>query len=80
MPASKSFLVVPNDSALLPPVIAGATSVAIYVGIGGVIKVLNASDNVELLTVPSGAMIDILVKKVFATGTTGSQMLGIYKT
>ena len=79
MPSNKSFLITPDDSNLLPPVIEGATGVAIYVGTGGVVKFLDPTSSVETLTIASGAVIDVLARKVFATGTTASNMVGIYE-
>ncbi len=78
MPTNKSLLITPDDSNLLPPIIEGANGVAIYVGTGGTVRFLDNTSSVETLTIPSGSVIDVLARKVFATGTTASNMVGIY--
>lgn len=79
LPAGKAFLINPSNSNFLPPINEGATGVAVYVGVGGTIKIINSSNVEQTLTVSSGSMVGVLVKKVFSTGTSAGSLLGIYK-
>jgi len=79
LPAGKAFLISPSDGDFLPPINEGATGVAVYIGVGGSIKIINSSNIEQTLTVSSGSMVNVLVKKVFNTGTSAENILGIYK-
>ena len=74
-PASRGFAVTPNDAADLARVSRG-----IYVGEGGDLRVLLANDDVPV-TFPglAGGMIHGLrLRRVFATGTTATGLVGVF--
>jgi hypothetical protein len=79
IPANKALFITPSDSNFLPPINDGATGVAVYVGVGGQITVVNSSNATQVIQATSGQVLNVLVKKVFNTGTTASSLLGIYK-
>ena len=73
-PAQFCFDVSPSDSEELQLV-----TKAIYVGEGGDVT-LRAVDNASEVTfrnVPSGAILDVRVAAVLATGTSASQIVGL---
>ena len=73
-PATSAFAITPNDSADL-----AETTRAVYVGTGGNVTCILADDSSSVLftTISSGTMLPIRVKKVLATGTTASGIVGI---
>ena len=80
LPSNKAFLITPNDDSNLPPVDGeGVTGVSVYVGRGGDIRYNDTSNVTHTDTVSSGQLLDVLANKVFATGTTALDLLGIYK-
>jgi len=52
---------------------------AVYVGVGGNVKVTTAADNaITFVGVPSGAIIPLSgVKKIWLTGTTAASLVGL---
>lgn len=73
-PARDCFVVVPSDSVELSLV-----TKALYVGTGGHVA-LQANDSAGAVTfrnLPSGAILDVRVRKVLATGTTATDIVGL---
>jgi hypothetical protein len=79
IPSTKALLITPSDENFLPPINAGASGVAVYVGIGGQITVVNSSNVTQVIEATSGELLDVLVKKVLNTGTSATSLLGIYR-
>ena len=72
-PAICPEAVVPNDGQDL-----GHVTRAIYVGTGGNIRVLMPEGLTTVFeNLPSGAFLPIRVKRVFATGTTATGIIGL---
>ena len=74
---SDAYAVVPNDTT---DFVQGATR-AIYVGGAGTISLIMASGNALTMTVPINAIgfvIPYRVKRILATGTTATLILGLY--
>lgn len=72
-PAFHGFAVTPNDGAELPEM-----TRALYVGATGALHVLLASGaEVTFAGVAGGTMLPIRVRKVFATGTTATSIVGL---
>jgi len=72
-PLENAFAITPNDSADL-----SYTTRAIYVGGSGNVKAtLVGGDTVTFSSVPVGVLW-IRATKVFATGTTATNLLGLY--
>ena len=73
-PASHAEAVVAHDLNEL----SNATR-ALYVGNGGNVRVkLLSGDLADFSNVPSGAFLPVRVVQVFATGTSASDILGLY--
>lgn len=73
-PAVFAFNMSPSDLAYQP-----FLSRAVYVGGGGNLAILTAGgDIVILVAVVAGTVLPIRVAKVFATGTTASNLVGFY--
>ncbi len=73
-PAASSHAIIPSDSNELNH----ATRI-IYVGTGGDIAVkLVSGDTITLRAVQSGAMYPLRVAQVMATGTTASDIVGLW--
>lgn len=73
-PAQFCFAINPSDSAELERV-----TKAIYIGHGGEVT-LRALDNVQDVTfrnVPSGAILDVRLSALRATGTTATDIVGL---
>lgn len=52
---------------------------SLFVGSGGDVKIDGASSGTVVLTnIPDGAFLPIQVKKVYATGTTAGNIVGVY--
>lgn len=68
-----AFAVTPSDSVNLPPACTG-----LYVGATGnvVVETLSGA-TITFLAVPVGALIPIQVRKVKATGTTATSIVGL---
>ena len=80
LPSDKAFIISPSDDSNLAPVASlGATGVVVYVGRSGQLRYNDDSDVEHVVSVSDGAIVDDLVKKVFSTDTTASDLLGIYK-
>jgi len=74
---SDAYAVVPNDSTDFTQ---GATR-AIYAGGAGTISLIMTSGNAVTITVPANAIgfvINLRVKRILATGTTATLILGLY--
>ena len=71
-PAGYGVAVTPSDSVVIP------MTRALYVGVGGNIRVTDINDNVTYANVPSGSILPVQVSKVFATGTTASSIVALY--
>jgi hypothetical protein len=74
-PASKAFAIAPNDSTDLAFETRG-----IYVGGAGDISVILTQDSaaVTFAAVPAGSLLPLSVKRVRATGTTATNLVGVY--
>lgn len=58
---------------------AGETGACIYVGTGGNLRVtMLGGQDITFRNLPSGAFLPIQVKKVWATGTTATDLLSLY--
>ncbi len=72
-PASAAFPITPSDSLDLPE-----TTRALYVGIGGDVRVAMASGQVVTFeSVPDGCLLPIRAIRVQATGTTAAGIIGL---
>ena len=68
-----AVVIVPSDSVNL------ATAAVIYVGVGGNIKVTTAQGTAITFTgVVAGSVLPIQVIRVWSTGTTATNMVGIF--
>ena len=74
-PARKAFEITPNDSADL-----AEKTRALYVGGAGDVVVILADDTVAVTfkAVPEGAVLPIQAKRVYATSTTATDIVGLY--
>lgn len=73
-PAGGAMAVTPNDSADFEQVARG-----IYVGVSGDLKVdLADGDTVTFVTIAAGVIHPIQVRKVYATGTTATDIVAVY--
>ena len=67
-PAVNAAAVTPNDSTDLT-----TSARALYIGIGGDLKVTTIDgDTVEFRSLPSGSILPVSIKRVYATGQTGT--------
>ena len=73
-PASKALEITPSDDTDLP---AGVR--ALWVGGGGALSVILVDDTVPVLLsgVPSGTLLPIMPRRVRATGTTATAIVGL---
>ena len=71
-PAGYGVAVTPSDSVVIP------MTRALYVGVGGNIRVTDINDNVTYANVPSGSILPVQVSRVFATSTTASSIVALY--
>lgn len=73
-PASVCFAITPDDAAALAEV-----TRAIYVGTGGnlAVRAADSASDVTFVNAPSGAILDIRVSHVRATGTTAANLVGL---
>lgn len=73
-PASRCFAIAPSDTAELAQV-----TKAIYVGTAGdvVLRSADSTQNVTFRNVPAGAILDVRVLAVKATGTTAADIVGL---
>ena len=80
--AYRAAAVTPSDTANIPSV-SSATGKSfgcvLYIGTAGNIKVVTVGgDEVTFVGINTGAFIPVQVKKVFATGTTASNILALW--
>lgn len=71
-PAGYGVAVTPSDSVVIQ------MTRALYVGVGGNIRVTDINDNVTYVNVPSGSILPIQVSKVLATSTTATNIVALY--
>ena len=72
-PASHGFAVTPNDSSDL-----GDLTRAVYVGGGGtMVAILQSGAEVTLAGIAAGTMLPLRVRRIKATGTTATAMVGL---
>lgn len=72
-PAAFAVDITPNDSADLD-----ALTRALYVGVSGDIKLTTAGgDIITLIGVLGGSILPLRCKRVFATGTTATSIVGL---
>ena len=73
-PAERAFAITPNDSADL-----SVFPRAIYVGGAGNVKVTTlGGDTVTLNGAVAGSILPVRVVRVFSTGTTATNLIGLY--
>jgi hypothetical protein len=72
-PANGAFLITPSDSANL-----AQNTTGIYAGGAGEVKVDMINGDTVTFTVPAGVVLPIQIRKVYATGTTASGVVGLY--
>lgn len=72
--ARRAFAVTPHNTNNLPSVTTG-----LYIGTTGDVVVLLSKDTVAVTfkNVPAGTVLDVAAKKVLATGTTATNILGL---
>lgn len=72
-PATHGFAITPADGTDL-----AETTRALYVGVGGAVALVLASGAELVLTgVPGGALLPLRVKRIKATGTSASALVGL---
>ena len=75
-PASNAEEITPHDTNLV------TTTRALYVGTGGNVKVemldIDGGSAVSFLNVPDGTLLPLRVIRVHATGTTASDIVGLW--
>lgn len=72
-PADGAFAITPNDSADL-----SNTTRAIYVGGAGDVKLTTTrGDTVTFSAVPVGSILPVRASRVFATGTTATNLIAL---
>ena len=74
-PARSVRPVVPDDALPLPDL-----PKALFIGTGGNVTLRGADDSAPVLcaNLPNGAILPIRAAQVYQTGTTASQILGLY--
>lgn len=73
-PATGAFTVTPSDAVDL-----AVTVRALYIGVGGDVKVTTVNDStVTFVGCPAGLVLPVRVKKVFAVGSTATNIIGLY--
>lgn len=73
-PAEETFAISPDDNAELPQI-----TKAIYVGDGGDVTLRASRSDIDTVfrNLPTGAILDVRVSAVRATGTTASNLIGL---
>jgi len=71
-PAARMIAVTPNDDADLPIEVD-----ALYIGVGGVVRVRNESGDDVAFDVMDGQILPISIKRVMATNTTATGIVGL---
>ena len=73
-PARRGFSITRSDSTDL-----AAETRAVYIGTAGDLAViLSSGDEVTLAAVPAGSLLPLRVRRVKSTGTSASQLVGLY--
>jgi hypothetical protein len=73
-PARRGFAITTNDATDL-----AAETRAIYVGVAGdLVAVLSSGDEVTFAGLAGGTLLPVRVRRVKATGTTATQLVGLY--
>lgn len=74
-PAVDGVVITPSDTLTLTRI-----PKAIYVGTGGDISIIGSKGTTSFIlkNVPSGSMLPIRVKQIKVTGTTASDIIGLY--
>ena len=73
-PAESAFEITPNDNADLAHVTRG-----LYVGVIGDVSVITANgDTVTFVAVAAGIVHPLQIRKVFASGTDATDIVGVY--
>jgi len=74
-PARRLVTITPNDSSDLADV-----TRALYVGVTGDVVVIAANDSssITIKNAQAGTVLPIQCKRILATGTTASQLVGMY--
>ncbi len=73
-PAEHAFAITPHDTNELEYV-----TRELYAGSGGtIVAVLKNGDEVTLASVPSGARLPYRIRQIKATGTTATNLVGLY--
>ena len=80
--ANRASAVTPSDTVNIPNIStedgSGNNGCVLYVGVTGNVRVLTAGgDDVTLVGVSAGQFIPVQVVKVFATGTTSTNILAL---
>jgi hypothetical protein len=74
-PAWDAWAITPSDSDMVP----NAPTRALYIGTGGNLTVdMGAGRTITLVGVLGGTILPIRVDMVFATGTTATDIVGLY--
>lgn len=73
LPAEHAYEVTPSDTALQP------VTRYIYVGGTGDIKIETQNeDTVTIKSIPVGSLLEVRAKKIYLTGTTATEIVGLY--
>jgi hypothetical protein len=73
--------VTPSNTVNIPSISGGTNTQAcvLYIGSGGTLKVLTeGNDEVTFVNVPSGSFLPVNVLRVFASGTSASNIIAIW--
>ena len=74
--AHRAVAVTPSDAADLPD---GVTTVGLYVGGAGDVHVtLQGGSDVTFKSVPGGTLLRVAARRVWATGTTATNIVALY--
>ena len=81
--ARRAAAVTPSDTATIPSISAadgtGNNGCVLYVGVAGDVKVTTAGgDDVTFTGILAGSFIPVQVVKVFATGTSASNIIALW--
>lgn len=73
-PASRAIAVTPNNDADLP-----VLARSLWIGGAGAVRVILADDTdpVTISAIPAGTLLPVIVKRVLATGTTATAIVGL---
>ena len=79
--AQRAAVVVPSDTVNIPSISNSTNqeSCVLYVGTGGTLRVLTSGrDDVTFSNIQDGTFLPVQVLKVFATGTSASEIIGLW--